>query len=95
MSDSELISLDEAAALIPGCDRATLLRRARQGRLTVYRPGKAYLTTRADVDRMVQASVVKSRGRPQPERPATDTSALAHASAALDAALAQLRQRRR
>ena len=52
--DDELITLEQAAALVPGADAGTLKRRARQGRLTVYRPGKAYLTTRADVKRMVE-----------------------------------------
>lgn len=34
----------------------TLKRRARQGKLAVYRPGKAYLSTLADVWAMVEAT---------------------------------------
>ena len=52
-NDNDLITLEQAAALIPGADVHTLKRRARQGRLTVYRPGKAYLTTRTDVREMI------------------------------------------
>lgn len=50
-----LLSLTEAAALIPGATADTLKRRARQGRLVVYRPGKAYCTTAADVYAMVKS----------------------------------------
>jgi hypothetical protein len=41
----------------------TLLLRARQGMLTVYWPGKVYLTTLADVQEMIRACRVNQGGR--------------------------------
>jgi len=54
-ADDELITLDIAANLIPGADAETLKRKIRAGKLQAYRPGKAYLTTRADIRRMIEA----------------------------------------
>lgn len=45
----ELLTLDDAAKLIPGADAGTMRRLIRNGKLRAYRPGKKYLTTRADV----------------------------------------------
>jgi excisionase family DNA binding protein len=53
-SDDDFITLDEAAKLIPGADADTLKRMRRRGKLTCYRPGKAFLTTRADVREAVK-----------------------------------------
>lgn len=53
-ADDDLITLDEAAKLIPGTDANTLKRLQRKGVLMCYRPGKAYLTTAADVREAVR-----------------------------------------
>ncbi len=96
MTPDTLLTLSEAARLIPGADADTLKRRARAGTLVVYRPGKAYLTTAADVTRMIEACRVErkapARGcdRPDPAVPPLGSSSTALASAALDSALAQL-----
>lgn len=58
---AELITLDEAAKLIPGVDAATLKRRVRQGKLAAYRPGKFYMTTLADVQEFIQACRVQPK----------------------------------
>ena len=63
MADLDLLTLTEAAKLIPGADADTLKRRARQGKLVTYRPGKAYLTTRADVEAMIQQCRVAPKAR--------------------------------
>lgn len=96
-TENALLTLDEAAKLIPGADRDTLKRLARRGKLTVYRPGKAYMTTAADV----REAVIKCRVQPAQEwapRPApivpnslapTET---ALANIALDEALKGLRR---
>ena len=57
----DLLPLDEAAKQIPGATRQTLLRKARDGKLNVYRVGKSYVTTRADLDAMVKACRVVRR----------------------------------
>jgi hypothetical protein len=49
-----LITLAEAAKLIPGADENTLKRMARAGTLTVYKPGKKHLTTAEHVLEAVQ-----------------------------------------
>ena len=54
----EPLTLDEAAALIPGATADTLRRLIRNGKLQAYRPGKKYLTTRADVRAAVEATRV-------------------------------------
>jgi hypothetical protein len=97
-----LITLDEAARFIPGATADTLKRRARQGKLTTYRPGKAYLTTAADVQRMVAACRVEQKApgsisaplnMTAPENSRTNQLGLSStdlASAGLDSALASL-----
>ena len=50
------LTLAEAAKLIPGADENTLKRMQRAGKLTCYRPGKAYLTTAADIMESVKQS---------------------------------------
>ena len=57
---NELLSLDEAAKLIPGANADTLKRKARAGKLTVYRVGKSYCTTRADIRKLIEASRVEA-----------------------------------
>ena len=70
-SDDDLITLDEAAKLIPGADANTLRRLARRGKLTVYKRGKAYLTTAANV----REAVIKCRVVPKDrEKPSSETS---------------------
>ena len=64
--DDELIPLAEAAKLVPGATKDTLLRQARAGRLAVYRVGKLYATTRADIDAMVKACRVVRKDVPVP-----------------------------
>jgi len=49
-----LLTLDQAAEIIPGADADTLKRRIRQGRLVAYRPGKSFLTTAADIQNMIE-----------------------------------------
>lgn len=70
-TDNAFLTLDEAAKLLPGADRDTLKRLARRGILTVYKPGKAYMTTAADVrDAMIKCRVVpKGRSQPTSETP--------------------------
>jgi hypothetical protein len=66
MTDTELLPLEVAAhAAFPqgGVTAKTLLLRARQGKLNVYRPGKSYLTTLAEVREMIRACRVNPRGR--------------------------------
>jgi hypothetical protein len=88
-NNPEFITLAEAAKSIPGATADTLKRRARQGKLQVYRPGKSLLTTRADLQAMIEACRVVPRGAPA-EPPLPDTARMELANAALDAALASL-----
>lgn len=97
-ADDTLLPLAEAALLIPGADADTLKRRARAGKLTVYRPGKMLLTTPADVRKMVVACRVEPKARGcgfvQPATTEPRPSGLSStdpASAVLDAALTNLR----
>jgi hypothetical protein len=62
-----LLTLEQAAALIPGATAETLKRRARMGQLQVYRVGRRYITTRADLDAMVNVSRVPRRNAPPPD----------------------------
>jgi hypothetical protein len=63
MTDSDLLTLAEAATLIPGADADTLKRLARRGKLVVYRPGKRHLTTLADVQEAIRACRVTPKAR--------------------------------
>lgn len=101
-----LLTLDQAAALIPGADADTLKRRIRQGKLLATRPGKAYLTTRAAVQDMIEACRVAPRvrvsgsappaGTPPAESPTSPLglSSTDLANAALDSALAQAKPKK-
>lgn len=62
--NNTFLSLDEAAKLIPGADRGSLKRLIRRGILTAYKPGKAYMTTAANV----REAVIKCRVVPAHER---------------------------
>lgn len=103
VSDDDLIPLDEAAKYIPGADAGTLKRRARAGKLTVYRPGKAYLTTGADLRRMIAACRVEQKVRHSGSAPPVTTkpeattpfglSEMELAKSALDSVLARARSR--
>lgn len=96
------LTLSEAAKFIPGADADTLKRMARAGKLTVYRPGKAFLTTQADVMEAVtkQCRVVpkvRDSGCALPVRTAPQqhgSSSTALASAALDSALTRALQKK-
>ena len=99
-----LIPLSEAAAQIPGATSQTLLRRARQGRLTVYRVGRSYATTPEAVAEMVESCRVAPKGldsgldQPVTMRPAPShisrpgSSETDSAQRELDAALAKLKK---
>ncbi|UFW82835.1 hypothetical protein BjapCC829_22870 [Bradyrhizobium barranii] len=87
--DDALITLDEAAKLIPDADADTLKRMHRAGKLVCYRPGKKLLTTAANVREAVQACRVTpvraAQGRP-------DAASMERSNAALDLALENLRR---
>lgn len=93
-----LITLDEAAKLIPDATADTLRRLARNGKLTVYRVGRGYKTTPADIDRMVLACRVNPKARDSgsakldraPIAEQVGLSSTVLASKALDAALTTL-----
>jgi hypothetical protein len=101
-SAADLISLDEAAKLIPGADADTLKRKARAGKLRVYRIGKAYSTTLPDLQEMVAACLVVPKDRVsisearaamragRSHAPAHGLSEKALSRAALDAALSKI-----
>jgi len=89
-----LITLDEAAKLIPGADANTLKRMQRKGVLTCYRVGKPYLTTAAHVREAVKKCEVGQKAcnpsiRGAPPLPLGLTE-MDLANAALDATLARL-----
>jgi hypothetical protein len=102
-ADDELITLEQAAGLIPKFDAEALKRLFRKGKLTCYKPGKTLLTTPADIREAVR---VKCRAEPKDRAYGCAprggmTSAISHtnlhgsssmdlASAALDLALARL-----
>jgi hypothetical protein len=72
-TDETLRSLEELARIAfpaeAGITADTLKRRARQGKLVVYRPGKAYVASLAGVRAMVEATRVQK----PIERPPTST----------------------
>lgn len=90
-ADDDLITLDEAAKLIPGADANTLKRLQRKNVLTCYRPGKAYLTTAANVREAVKKCEVGQNVRKPAIQGAPPLplglTAMDLANAALDAAL--------
>lgn len=97
----ELLTLDQAAALVPGATSGTLSRRIRQGKLRATRPGKAYLTTRAAVLDMIEACrvVPKVQGcgsgplAPPTVAPLLGSSSTDLANAALDSMLGPAKMR--
>jgi hypothetical protein len=71
-TDETLRPLDELALLAfpdGGVTGETLRRRAREGKLTVYRPGKAYLASLSGVRLMIE----KTRVHPAQEQPPRPT----------------------
>jgi hypothetical protein len=64
-TDTKLRSLDELARIAfpadAGVTAATLKRRARQGKLAVFRPGKVYVATLADIWAMLEATRVQPK----------------------------------
>ncbi|WP_128944239.1 hypothetical protein [Bradyrhizobium zhanjiangense] len=87
-TDETLRPLDELARMAfpegSGVTADTLKRRARKGQLRVYKPGKAFLSTLADVWAMVQG---------MPVRPAAASDQLGLSTAELShAALEQARE---
>jgi excisionase family DNA binding protein len=93
------ITLGEAAKLIPGASVDTLRRLHRKGVLTCYRPGKAYLTTAADVREAVKKCEVRQKVRNPGVRGAPPLplglTSMELANAALDEALARASPRRK
>ncbi len=88
--DDALITLDEAAKLIPGADADTLKRMHRAGKLVCYRPGKKLLTTAANVREAVRACRV-TKVTPS-NRP--DAASMEISRAALDLVLSRLPSKR-
>lgn len=85
----DLVTLAEAAAQIPGATAETLKRKARAGKLQVYKVGRHYLTTRADLQKMIEASrVVPTNPAPRPYISDPELSRLA-----LDQAMAALHEK--
>jgi hypothetical protein len=93
-TDETLRPLDELARIAfpegSGVTAKTLQRRARQGKLIVYRPGKAYLSTLANVRVMLDATRLVTPTAP-PETPAVPNAlgltAMELSNLALDQAL--------
>ncbi|TFV69424.1 hypothetical protein E4K64_33370 [Bradyrhizobium frederickii] len=88
--DDALITLDEAAKLIPGADADTLKRMHRAGKLVCYRPGKKLLTTAANVREAVRACHV-TKVTPSKRQ---DAASLELSRAALDLVLSRLPSKR-
>jgi hypothetical protein len=88
-TDETLRSLDELARIAfppgSGVTADTLKRRARQGKLAVYRPGKAYLSTLVGVKAMVEATRVPT------SKPRAPSPAVANALGLTEADLARMR----
>lgn len=91
--DDALITLDEAAKLIPGADADTLKRMHRAGKLVCYKPGKKLLTTAANVQEAVRTNYRAGPKGTSPARP--DAATMERSSAALDLALSRLRTKRK
>lgn len=93
-TDETLRPLDELARIAfpenSGVTADTLKRRARKGQLRVYRPGKAFLSTLADVWAMVGATRLGAP-RAAPNALPFSTADLSHA--ALEQAREALRRR--
>jgi hypothetical protein len=69
-TDEKLRSLDELARIAfpadAGITADTLKRRARQGKLVVYRPGKAYVASLVGLRAMIEATRVQKAGKRLP-----------------------------
>lgn len=89
-SDETLRPLDELARIAfpegSGVTADTLKRRARKGQLRVYRPGKQFLSSLADVRGMIEATRVKPRQT-------VNSTSLDRSNQAFDLALQQLDER--
>ena len=100
-TDETLRSLDDLARIAfpagAGITADTLKRRARQGKLVVYRPGKAYVASLAGVRAMIEATRVRKpteRQARQSTRAVPNSLGLTEmdlARMALDSALEELR----
>ncbi|WP_441232667.1 hypothetical protein [Bradyrhizobium sp. 1200_D9_N1_1] len=93
MTDDALITLDEAAKLIPGADADTLKRMHRAGKLVCYKPGKKLLTTAANVTEAVKVNCRATPARAPQTRP--DAASIERSRAALDLVLSRLPTKRR
>jgi hypothetical protein len=96
-TDETLRSLEELARIAfpagTGITADTLKRRARQGKLVVYRPGKAYVASLAGVRAMIDATRVQRVVERPPTPTVPDSLGLTEmdlASMALDRALEEL-----
>lgn len=96
-TDETLRTLDELARIAfppdSGMTAKTLKLRARQGKLAVYRPGKAYLSTLVGIKAMVETTRVPALAERVPvhvERDALGLTPMQRSSLALDMALAKL-----
>jgi hypothetical protein len=100
-TDRKFRTLDELARIAfpedAGITADTLKRRARQGKLTVYRPGKAFVSTLADVWAMIQATRVKPSRNREPSQAVPNALGLTEtdlANLALDRVLSGIGQRK-
>jgi hypothetical protein len=100
-TDETLRPLDELARLAfpdGGVTADTLKRRARQGKLAVYRPGKAYLASLSDIWAMIIATRVRPKTPPpavkweRPTPPLPDPLGRTDAEVAHDRTSALLRR---
>jgi len=91
--DDALITLDEAADLVPGFDAEALKRLFRRSKLTCYKPGKKLLTTKRHV---IEAVKINCRAVPAgapaiASRP--DAASMEISNAELALARAELREK--
>jgi hypothetical protein len=98
-TDETLRSLEELARIAfpadAGVTADTLKRRARQGKLVVYRPGKAYVASLVGVRAMIEATRVQQVVRRPPNSTVPNSLGLTQmdlASMELDRALDELRR---
>jgi hypothetical protein len=100
-TDETLRPLDELARLAfpdGGVTGETLRRRARQGHLAVYRPGKAYLASLSGVRAMIESTrvVLERPPRPTPAMPnSLGLTEMELSSMALDRVLEESSRRRK
>jgi hypothetical protein len=98
-TDETLRSLEELARIAfpadAGITADTLKRRARQGKLVVYRPGKAYVASLAGVRAMIEATRVQQVVKRPPNSTVPNSLGLTEmdlSSMALDRALEGIRR---